>query len=127
MNESYRHLHVEREGDVLVLTIGEKELCEYEVCAEVGNELTEAIKQSDTRAVVIDLCNVEFVTSVGVVPFLSANRCTRSLEGRLVLANLSEFVHQVFTVTRLLINPGSENSPFEWAPSRQQAIEMLRS
>ena len=66
------------------------------------------------------------ILSVGIMPFLSVNRRVRQQQGRMVLCNLSDFVHQVFTTTRLLINPGSQSSPFEWAKTREQAIDMLR-
>jgi len=107
MSEDYRHIGVEDQSGVLVLTVNEKEMAEYDLCAKIGHELVDAITKADSRAVVIDLHNVEFIARVGVVPFLSTNRCVRQQQGRLVLSNLSDFVHKVFTVTRLLINPGS--------------------
>jgi anti-anti-sigma factor len=125
-NPGDQHILREQQSGVLVLTINEKELNDYDVCTALGRELVESIKQADSRAVLIDMHKVEYVASVGVMPFLNASRCVREREGQLVLCNLSDFVHQVFTTTRLLINPGTEKSLFEWAATREQAIEMLQ-
>lgn len=124
---AYQHILVEEQSGVLVLTVNEKEMAEYELCTAVGHELVEAITKADSRAAVIDLHNIEFIASVGIVPFLSAKRATSNRQGRLVLCHLSDFVHQVFTITRLLINPTSQHSPFEWAETREQAIDMLQT
>ncbi len=121
------HILLEQQSGVLVLTINEKEMAEYELCTAIGRELVDAISQADTSAVVIDLHNLEYIASVGVVPFLNAKRTVNERQGRLVLCNLSSFVHEVFSVTQLLINPTSQNSVFEWATTREQAIEMLQS
>lgn len=126
MDTDSSHILLEQQSGVLVLTINEKEMAEYELCTAIGRELVDAISQADTSAVVIDLHNVEYIASVGVVPFLNAKRCINERQGRLVLCNLSSFVHEVFSVTQLLINPSSQNSVFEWAKTREQAIEMLQ-
>ena len=126
MSGDYQHIGAGQQSGVLVLTVNETNMAEYDLCAAIGRELIDAVTNAEGRAVVIDLHNVEFIGSVGVMPFLSVNRCVRQQQGRLVLCNLSDFVHQVFTTTRLLINPGSQSSPFEWAPTREQAIDTLR-
>ncbi len=120
------HVHVEQQSGVLVLTINAKEMAEYELCTAIGRELVDAITEADSRAVVIDLHNVEYVASVGVVPFLNAKRCVSQRQGQLVLCHLSDFVQQVFTTTRLLISPGSQNSLFDWTTTREEAIAMLQ-
>ncbi len=125
MSGDYQHIGAGQQSGVLVLTVNETNMAEYDLCAAIGRELIDAVTNAEGRAVVIDLHNVEFIGSVGVMPFLSVNRCVRQQQGRLVLCNLSDFVHQVFTTTRLLINPGSQSSPFEWAPTREQAIDTL--
>ena len=126
MSEANRHIGVEQESGVLVLSVNETNMADYDSCAAIGRELVDAVTKADNRAVVIDLRNVEFIASMGVVPFLSVNRCVRQKQGRLVLCNLSDFVKSVFTTTRLLINPGSQSSPFEWTLTRAEAIDMLR-
>ena len=126
MDADYQHILLEQQSGVLVLTINEKKMAEYDLCTAIGHELVEAITKADSSAVVIDLHNIEYVASVGVVPFLNAKRCVSERQGQLVLCHLSDFVHQVFTATRLLINPGSQNSLFHWAPTREQAITMLQ-
>ena len=127
MSEDYQHISVEQQSGVLVLTVNETNMAEYDLCAAIGRELVDAVTNAEGRAVVIDLHNLEFVASVGIIPFLSVNRCVREQQGRMVLCNLSDFIHEVFTITRLLINPGSQSSPFEWAKTRDQAIDTLRS
>ena len=126
MDADYRHIRLEQQSGVLVLTINEKEMAEYDLCTAIGRELVDAITLADSPAVVIDLHNIEFLASAGVVPFLNAKRCVSQRQGQLVLCHLSDFVHQVFTTTRLLINPGSQNSLFDWATTRAKAIEMLQ-
>ncbi len=120
------HILIEQQAGVLVLTINEKELNDYELCSAIGRGLVDAINQADTHAVVIDLHNVQFLTSAGVVPFLSAKRCVAQRQGQLALCHLSDFVYEVFATTQLLINPGSKHSVFNWAKTRDEAIRMVQ-
>ncbi len=127
MNEPYQHIDACEQSGVLVITLHVPRLDQFELCEAVGHEMLAALHASHCRALVVDMGEVEFIASVGVVQCLSVNRQVRERSGRMALCHLSEFLHEVFTTTRLLINPDSQRSPFEWAATRDEAVEMLRT
>ena len=127
MSPTYEAIRVEPLDGTIVLTINVPKMWEYEACEAIGRELKAAAAEHASSNVVIDLGRVEFIASVGVMPFLSVNKRVRENGGRLVLCNFHDFVKQVFTTTRLLVNPKSPGSPFEWAETRDEAVAMLSS
>jgi anti-anti-sigma factor len=73
----------------------------------------DAFSQAGKQKVIVDLGNVDFVSSVAFRPLLSLRRGVSDRNARLIVCNLSEFVAGVFNATRLLINPHSTGAPFE--------------
>jgi len=121
----YAHLKYTTTDGVLVITITEKELSDYEVCNTLREELGEAVDQSDNNKVVLDFSPVEFVASVVFLPLLSLSGKLNRMGGRIVLCNLSEFIADVFLATRLLINRHSPDSPFQQEAKVAAAVANL--
>lgn len=121
----YDHLKYTTEDGVLVITITEKELSDYEVCNALREELGEVVDHSDNSKVVMDFSQVEFVASVVFLPLLSLSGKLNRMRGRIVLCNLSEFIAEVFLATRLLIDRYSPDSPFQREANVAAAVANL--
>jgi len=122
---SYRHLTVRTEQGVLILAITEPQLTGEELCADVRGELLDAVTKTGARRIVVDLQQVQYVSSVAFRPFLSLSRLARDSGARLVLCNLSKLVAEIFHATRLLITSHSSTAPFQEQPSVAAAIAFL--
>jgi len=119
------HLTRRTEQDILVLTITDKHLRDEKPCAELRGELLASLAETGAKKVVVDLGQVEVVSSVAFRPLLSLRRAVEDAGARMVLCNLSEMVAEVFHVTRLLISGKSSVAPFEAKPDVASAIAFL--
>ena len=125
MPEDYSHISVRDCDGVLVLTIRQTRLTQYETARAMADEMTDAVAAAQAANVVVDLQNLEFMSSVGYLPFLRVARRVRDAGGRLLLSNLSEVVAEMFVATQLLIEPSSAASPFQAARTLEDAIAMF--
>ena len=125
MAAAYQHIAVERRDDIAILKLVTSRITEYEVAGELRKELIDAFDKEGGSKAVVDMAGLETMSSVGYGPFVSLRLHATNAGGRVVLCNLSEFINQVFTTARLLINPGSTGSRFESADTLEDAIQML--
>lgn len=122
---TYRHVKTRVEQDVLVLTLLDKQILDEQACGVLRQELIDAVTRSGLKKVVVDFRFVEYVASVAFRPLLSLRRKVGDLGGRMVLCNLSEFVEDVFRVTRLLVSEHATTAPFEHQSSLTAAVRAL--
>jgi anti-anti-sigma factor len=127
MATSFRHISARDDGGVLILTIDIHRISSYELSETMGRELLEAVKDRQSPKVVVDLGKVEYMSSVGYGPLISFRARVRDLGGRLVLCRLTPVVKETFEATRLLINPQSPKSLFEFTETLEDAIALLRN
>ncbi len=111
--------------DVLILEVQLSKITQYEAAQSMERALIEAAQASHATKVIVDLDKVEFMSSVGYMPFIGLRKSVHEAGGRLVLCNLNEMIKEMFDTTRLLINPSSPNAPFEYAESPDGALRLL--
>lgn len=125
MSGAFRHISVANRGSVLVLTIEITRVGSYELAEAMGAELVEAISGKVNPQVVVDLGKVTYMSSVGYGPLISLRGCIREAGGRLILCGLAGVVKEMFETTRLLINPHSPKSLFEFQEKLDDAVAAL--
>ena len=121
---SSKHIQVKQEGGVTVLTITDSRLTEYEQSVGLRDEIEEAIGQVESPKIVIDMCNVEYLTSVVMLPFVSVSKTAARLGGQVVLCNLADVVAQVLTVSQLLVEHRSPAAHLLLATDLDSAIAL---
>lgn len=121
----YTHFQVNEDRGVLVLTITDDKLRDYDRCNQLGREMEDAYNASQCVHVAIDLRNVEFIASVGYMPLLGLSGDVKRCGGRMAVCNMSELVANVFKTTRTLINPDPHQAPFVGADDLESAIALL--
>jgi anti-anti-sigma factor len=125
MTDSEHRVQIDRRGDVTVLRVQMKHLVDYDVADTLARELIAAVGDRPGPKVVVDMSGLDFLSSVGYGPFITLRAHVRKHEGRLVLANMSAMIREVFDATRLLINPSSPKSLFEYRDSVEAAVAEL--
>ena len=125
MSKLYEHISVSSDQDVLVLTIIPNRVTDFGLAEAMGRELTDSTQQQQATKVIVDMGNVSFLSSVGYGPLVSLRAYVRQQGGRMVLCNLNAVVKETFDATRLLINPRSPNSMFEFADDLEKAIALV--
>jgi anti-anti-sigma factor len=120
-----KYVTMRESGDVLVLSIGLARINSFEVAEAIGKALISAALQKPAPKVVVDLSQLEYMSSVGYGPLISLRAAIQEAGGRLVICGLSAVIKELFEATRLLINPHSPGSLFEFTDTVPAAVARL--
>lgn len=127
MSGTFRHISAREDRGVLILTLDVERISSYEVAEAMGRELIDAVREKTAPKVVVDMSKLSYMSSVGYGPLITLRSRVRAEGGRIILCGLSGVVKDVFEATRLLINPHSPKSLFEFTDTLDQAIGLLTS
>jgi stage II sporulation protein AA (anti-sigma F factor antagonist) len=127
MSSSYQYVSESEADGILVLSLLLQRVESYETAEGMGRELVAAVQGKPAPQIVLDMGKLVYMSSVGYGPLISLRSYIREAGGRLVLCQLSPVVKEMFETTRLLINPQSPKSLFEFTDSREKALEMIRA
>lgn len=127
MLTAFRYLTSIIRDDILVLSLNEPQVRGDEMADGLARELTTAVDQSSIGKIVVDLKNVQFMSSVGFRPLLQLHQKAKEKHGRVVLCNLTKDVADVLHVTRLITTSRSMQAPFEEQPDVEAAIASLKA
>ena len=109
-----------------VLTIRDSRLDDFEQAQEIRSEMLDALAATESARVIVDLCNVEYLTSVALMPFVNLSASARQREGRVVLCNTCELVTNVLTVSQLIVEHRDSAKYLEMADNLESAIAMVQ-
>jgi anti-anti-sigma factor len=122
----YRHIGAKSTDGTLVLTIEVEQVKDFTISEELRYELVHAVKSRQSKRIIIDLRNMSFMTSLACVAFIGVRQAMKDVDGRVVLCNMTEFIHKVFSAKRLLVrSKNSGNVAFESAATLEDALAML--
>ena len=93
-------LRVEKVEDGTVIRVAAADLRE-EVLQAVGQELFRIADEVEGARLVVDLGEVDFLTSTALGKFVALNTRMRAGGGQLVLANVPDPIYEIFAVTSL--------------------------
>ena len=71
---NFKHIEVEQHGGATVMRITDSRINEYEQSHQLRDEIVNAIREAESRKVVLDMRHVEYLTSVALLPFVSVNQ-----------------------------------------------------
>ena len=120
-----RHINVRIHEDIMVVTVLDAQISDLEQSNALRDELEGAIRAGRNQKIVIDLRNVEYMTSVGVMPLVAARRAAEELGGRTVLCNLNDLVAKVLTVTQLIVETRDHVRHFAVSEDLEAAFWLL--
>jgi anti-sigma B factor antagonist len=93
-------LSVKEVGDNLVVYIGGR--MDVHLAAEVETEIGRVIQQVRSGSVILNLDDVEYMSSSGLRVFVSLMRTLKDSNRKLKLCNLSNAVRKIFEVVELM-------------------------
>jgi anti-anti-sigma factor len=114
-----------KKAGILVLTVLDDRLQGDEQIEAVRDELLDAVTREEADRVILDLGQVELLTSAGIRPLLALRTHVKGRGGRLVLCGLRPAVTEVLETTRLITTSGSAPMPFATMPDVAAAIVLL--
>jgi anti-sigma B factor antagonist len=119
------HISAREQNGVLILRLQIERISSYELAEAMGRELLDAVSGKQAPKVAVDLGKLTYMSSVGYGPLITLRSRVRESGGRLILCGLNGVVKEVFEATRLLINPNSPKSLFEFTETVEQAVGLL--
>ena len=97
----YRHVDVTQAGDVTVVRLLDKEIRGEAASNDLEPELTRLVTPEGSRQVLLDLGNVEFVTSSAIVQLIMLKSALTNAGARLILCSLRPEVYDAFSQMKL--------------------------
>lgn len=114
------YITLKEHGDVLVVGFTMRMLNDEENIEQLGQELFSLVEQFNWLKLVLDMTNVEHVTSSVLGKLITLHRKLHRSQGRLVLFGLSPGVDSILRTTKLL-------TYFSVAESCDAAVAQLAS
>ncbi|MFM9963995.1 MAG: STAS domain-containing protein [Planctomycetaceae bacterium] len=114
------YLTLQEHGDVLVASFTMRMLNDEENIEQLGQELFSLVEQYNWLKLVLDLSNVEYVTSSVLGKLITLHRKLHRSQGKLILFGLTPGVDSILRTAKLL-------SYFCVAESRDAAIAQMAS
>jgi anti-sigma B factor antagonist len=111
------HLEVEDIGDVSLVRFTSKRLLDPTEIQLVGMELFRLVDELGRRHVILDLGNVEYVSSAALGKFITLYKKVKAVGGRLVIRNINAQVRELFQLSDL---PWEAADDPEFPPNNNQ-------
>ncbi len=111
----FRHHTNRTEHGHLVLTLTENKLQGDQLADTLNEVLGATVAAANAGKVILDMGQVELITTACLRPLLNLRNQLHAKGGRLILCNLNPLVSEVLTVTRLTSTTGTGQVPLESA------------
>lgn len=115
-------VHHQITDEVLVLTPQVEQMRDTEICYSIRDGMTDYVKQVDHRRVVIDMQNVNFVSSIGILAFLNLRRAVPNADERIIFCNLSASLTGMFRICKLISENPNDPTPFDSVDTLESAL-----
>lgn len=108
--------------ETLILTPQVDQMRDTDVCYSIRDTMTALIEEVDHHRVVIDMRNVTFVSSTGILAFLNLRHVVPATDGRVVFCNLSEPLEGMFRLCKLISDDTDSPAPFRHIDTLESAL-----
>jgi anti-anti-sigma factor len=115
----FRHIRIDPEGGVTVVRFLDREIRGEAASEDLQRELAQVAAAPKHDNVLLDLSNVELMTSSALVQLIVFHKMLEANRGRLILCNLRPEVYDVFNVMKL-------ESMFQIEEGRPAALEAFK-
>ena len=103
MADAYQHIQTETDDGVLVVTVTDTMLRDYELAKLLETEMVQAVETAETTDVILNLAHVKMMTSAALLALLGLRHAVIDRSGQLVLCNVAIPVAEVLTVSQLIV------------------------
>ena len=93
---------VSREGEVYIVVLDRKQLSDDDNLEQFSQDLNLLIEKNEVLHLVIHMSNVNYMTSSVIGRLIAVHRRINRLEGRMILAELTSYVAETLSASRLL-------------------------
>lgn len=101
LRNGQRHLHVEHLGEVTLVRFRRSEILDEGTIEDIGNELFKLVQQERRRRLLLNLGNVDRLSTAMIGKFVAAQKKAQAETGQLALCNIDSRIYQVFELLKL--------------------------
>ena len=127
MSADSQNIATRYEEGILVIEVLPTRLSEEPQVFALRDEMVSAIGQAASDDVIIDMKNVEYLTSFALLPFVSIRSAVEQRGGRVVLCRPAGIVVDVLSVAQLIVESREHAHYLQMADSLESAIALLKS
>lgn len=113
-----RCVQIEYVGDVTVVKFRRREILDVGVIEDVGDELFKLVQQERRHRLLINLVNIDRLSTAMVGKFVAAHQRAKAESGRLAFCGLDPSLREVFELLHL-------TDVFQIYENEQQGLEAL--
>ena len=96
-----RRLEVEDIGDVTVVNFYDKKILDEQTIQIIGEQLFSLVDELGRRKLLLNFCNVQYLSSAALGKFITLNKKVISAGGRLAVCNIDPLIYEVFELCGL--------------------------
>jgi anti-sigma B factor antagonist len=96
-----QRLEVEDRGDVTVVCLTDRKILGEQHILVVEDELFKLVNGSGRTKLLLNFCNVEYMSSAVLGMLVRLNKNVQMAGGKLVLCNIDSQIREVFAITKL--------------------------
>lgn len=101
LRNGQRSLHVEHLGEVTLVRFRRSEILDEGVIEDIGNELFKLVQQERRRRLLLNLGNVDRLSTAMIGKFVAAQKKAQAETGQLALCNIDAGIYQVLELLKL--------------------------
>ena len=110
------HVTVTKDNGISVARFADRKILEELAISEIGDELSRIVDSESRIKLLLSFGNVEHLSSAALGMLITLNEKINKSNGRLILAEISPNIYEVFKITRL-------NKLFEICDTSEQALQ----
>ena len=118
MSTGNRRLDIEEVGDVTVAKFVDKKILDEGNIQIIGNQLFSLIEEDGRQKIVMDLSNVEYLSSAALGKLITMDKKVKAAKGKLRLCAIRPDIYEVFAITKL-------NKLFDMKDNLEAALQGL--
>jgi anti-sigma B factor antagonist len=113
-----RRLQVEHLGDLTIVKFRRREILDVGMIEDIGNELFQLVQQERRRRLLINLRNVDRLSTALIGKFVATQRLAEGASGQVAFCGLGAGIREVFELLKL-------TDRFRIFENEQQGLEGL--
>ena len=94
-------ISVEYRGKTAIVSFTEEKILEDKDIQAIDSSITAVLEQSEQICMVLDFCNVRFLSSAVLGLLIRLSKKIYEKEGRLMLCGIDTKIYEIFKITRL--------------------------
>ncbi len=123
--QPWQHIKLTELPTATVLTVLDSQLNDDMQVMSLRDELLAALNGSAHKGLVIDMKNVQYLTSIALMPLVALRKAAETTGHHVALCNLADIVAKVLTISQLIVESRPHVRHLSMAQDLESAIRIV--